>query len=256
MFHFVRLTSPVPLAGGWAVIMCPCGIVYIVKCSLRAESPRDFADMLLSWKHMPNVVIYDFARGLATHTNLREPEQLPFRPFEGRLMEPTEENIKLAQNGSVKVSLPWLDTRAPLHDNCGHPVTGSSEHYVLYDRFHEKNTKDKRDFLRRLNLVPQLSGKLNSQVAEKLFAKMKKNNYFMNMALPSTHMFLMGSLVHHHNISQNKKKSDTIRKTFGTDLKMNSFSQAVLGNFQVKYEHCCITKVIDVPHGIVCSGHF
>lgn len=123
------------------MIMCPCGIVYIVKCSLRAESPRDFADMLLSWKHMPNVVIYDFARGLATHTNLREPEQLPFRPFEGRLMEPTGENIKLAQNGSVKVSLPWLDTRLPLHENCGQPVTGSSEHYVLYDRFHEKKHK-------------------------------------------------------------------------------------------------------------------
>jgi len=75
--------------GGWAVIMCPCGIVYSIKCNLRAESPRDFADLLLSWKHMPNVIIYDFARGLATHLNLRASEKVPISPFEGRLAEPT-----------------------------------------------------------------------------------------------------------------------------------------------------------------------
>ncbi|XP_049326712.1 uncharacterized protein LOC111188749 [Astyanax mexicanus] len=49
-------------SGGWAVVMCPCGIVYSIKHNIRAESPRDFADILLSWRHMPNVVIYDFAR--------------------------------------------------------------------------------------------------------------------------------------------------------------------------------------------------
>ncbi|XP_076731234.1 uncharacterized protein LOC143413016 [Maylandia zebra] len=46
-------------SGGWSVILCPHGIVYSVKFNLRAESPRDFADLLLSWKHMPNVCVYD-----------------------------------------------------------------------------------------------------------------------------------------------------------------------------------------------------
>lgn len=43
---------------------------------------------------MPNVVIYDFARGLATHTNLRYPETLIFTPHEGRLADPTDGNNK------------------------------------------------------------------------------------------------------------------------------------------------------------------
>lgn len=56
------------LPGGCAVVTCPCAVVYGVKLNLRAESPRDCADLLLSMKHFPNVTLYDFARGLATHT--------------------------------------------------------------------------------------------------------------------------------------------------------------------------------------------
>ncbi|XP_034055086.1 uncharacterized protein LOC117534921 isoform X2 [Gymnodraco acuticeps] len=191
-------------SGGWAVIMCPCGIVYSIKCNFRAESPRDFTDILLSWKHMPNIVIYDFARGLATHMNLREPEKLPFTPFDGRLMAPTPDNITRAKEGKLKVSLPWLDCKKLAPDPECHPITGSAEHYALYDRFHEDNTKDARDALRRLSLVPQLAGKLNNQVAEQLYARMKKNNYFLNMALPTTHLFLMRNIIHHHNVHKNK----------------------------------------------------
>ncbi|KAL1268435.1 hypothetical protein QQF64_033798 [Cirrhinus molitorella] len=89
-------------SGGWAVVMCPCGIVYSIKCCLRAESPRDFSDILLSWKHIPNIVIYVFARGLATHTNLRYPEALTFTPHEGRLADPTDDNIKMAKEESLR----------------------------------------------------------------------------------------------------------------------------------------------------------
>ncbi|XP_048015441.1 uncharacterized protein LOC125247933 [Megalobrama amblycephala] len=201
-------------SGGWAVIMCPCGIVYSLKCNIRAESPRDFADMLLSWKHMPNIVIYDFARGLSTHTNLRQPQTIPFSPFEGRLMDPTAENIVKAKAGNVKVSLPWLTCKKKNPDTNGHPITGSAEHYVLYDRFHEDNTKDARDSLRKLRLVPQLAGKVNSQVVEQLFAKLKKNNYFLNMALLSTHVFLMRNIIHHYNIRKNEERLDHMKKEF------------------------------------------
>lgn len=114
----------------WRVIMCPCGIVYSLKCNLWAESP--FADLLFSWKHLPNIIIYDFARGLATHANLRAPESIPVRPYEGRLAEPTEENIKLAKPGHLKVSLPWLEEKKSVSDPQRHPLTGSSEHYAHY----------------------------------------------------------------------------------------------------------------------------
>lgn len=205
--------------------------MYSIKCNIRAESPRDFADMLLSWKHMPNVIIYDFARGLATHMNLREPESLPFKPFEGRLSPPTPDNIAKAKDGKLKVSLPWLNCKKMIPDPEGHPVTGSAEHYALYDRFHEDNTKDPRDVLRKLCTVPQLAGKVNSQVAEQLFSRMKKNNYFLNMALPSTHLFLMRNIIHHHNTYRNEQRLGNIKRAFGNDVTMNRHSQAVLGNF-------------------------
>lgn len=116
---------------------------------------------------LPNIVIYDFARGLSTHTDLRQPQTIPFTPFEGRLMDPTAENIKKAKAGNVKVSLPWLTCKKENPDPDGHPITGSAEHYVLYDQFHEDNTKDARDSLRKLRLVPQLAGKVICKILPK-----------------------------------------------------------------------------------------
>lgn len=63
---------------------------------------------------MPNIVIYDFARGLETHTNLRQPLTLPFSPFEGRLAAPTPENIIMAKGGKLTVSLSWLPCKKPV----------------------------------------------------------------------------------------------------------------------------------------------
>lgn len=60
-----------------------------LESQIRPESPQDFACLLLSWKHIPNVIIYDFAQGLATHINLRASEKVPLSPFEGRLAEPS-----------------------------------------------------------------------------------------------------------------------------------------------------------------------
>lgn len=97
--------------GGWDVVMCPCGIVYIINCCLHIESLRDFADVLLSWKHIPKVDIYDLAWGLATHTNLRYPETLTFTPCEGHLDEPTDGNINMANEGKLKRSLPWINIK-------------------------------------------------------------------------------------------------------------------------------------------------
>ncbi len=159
--------------------MCPRGIVYSVKFNLRAESPRDFADLLLSWKHFQNVCVYDFAHGLVAHAKLRVPDNPPFQPSEGRLSEPTNDNVEAAGHGNLKVHLPWLVDKLESPESNGHPVTGSREHYVLYDKFHQANTKDPQDVLRRIQIVPELQATLNSQVAEQLFASLRKNNYFL-----------------------------------------------------------------------------
>ncbi|RXN18648.1 hypothetical protein ROHU_007708 [Labeo rohita] len=213
------------VARGWGVIMCPCGIVYSLKCNLRAESPQDFADLLLSWQHMPNVIIYDFAQAFATHTNLRASEKLPFSPFEGCLLEPTQANIELARCGQLNVSLPWLDKKNRVADPHGHPVTGSSNHYVLCDRFHDSSTED-GDVLRKLSLVPQLADKVSSETAEHLFAQMKKNDYFLNMSLPSTHLFLMRNIIHYYN--ENKASKLSTRSTKSLEIQL---TEAVLGTF-------------------------
>ncbi|XP_054596456.1 uncharacterized protein [Nothobranchius furzeri] len=205
-------------SGGWAVVMCPCAVVYSIKFNLRAESPRDYADILLSWKHFPNIAIYDFARGLATHTNLREPENLPFSPHEGRLAEASNDNVKSAAEGKLKVHLPWLKSKKKDADTNCHPLTGSSEHYTLYDVFHEKNTKDPRDILRRIALVPELAGWVNSQCAEQLFADMRKNNYFLNTLTPSEHIFMMRNILHHYNTQCNNKTEESIKKVVSEDV--------------------------------------
>lgn len=216
------------------MILCPHGIVYSIKFNLRAESPRDFADLLLSWKHLPNVCIYDFARGLATHTNLRVPGQVPFKPYEGRLCEPTDANVSAAKDGKLHVSLPWLHEGVHSGEATAHPITGSSEHYVLYDRFHEKNASDPKDILRRIQLVPELRGWLNSQVVEQFFAKMRKNNYFLNNMSPSTHVFMMRSIVHHHNTCTNtalleRQLSSGRQLQLLSTISLSALGQAVIG---------------------------
>ncbi|KAM3605857.1 uncharacterized protein V6R79_006120 [Siganus canaliculatus] len=192
-------------SGGWSVIMCPHGIVCSLKFNLRAESPRDFADLLLSWKHIPNVCVYDFACGLAAHANLRAPDNPPFQPHEGRLASPTKENIDAAVHQKLKVHLPWLVERMQHPEANGHPMTGSSQHYVLYNKFHQSNTKDPRDILRRMNVVPELQGSLTSQVAVQLFAALRKNNYFLNNMAPSSRIFLMRNIIEHRNKHTNEE---------------------------------------------------
>ncbi|XP_041844142.1 uncharacterized protein LOC121641866 [Melanotaenia boesemani] len=200
-------------SGGWAVITCPCGIVYSMKCNIQGESLHDFADTLLSWKHMPNIIIYDSADELATHMNLKVPERLQSKSFEGWLMDPTSDSIKQAHDGKLKVSFPWLNFKKQVPDVDGHPITGSAEFHVLYDQFPD-NTMDAREILQKLGLVPQRSGRISSQSAEQLLTRMKKNNYFLNMALPSTHMFLMRNMVHHYNTQKNKQQVDKMKAKF------------------------------------------
>ncbi|XP_034082908.1 uncharacterized protein LOC117553198 isoform X3 [Gymnodraco acuticeps] len=240
--------------GSDPVSLCPCVLVNAVKFNIRAESPRDYADLLLSFLHFPNVVVYDFARGLVSHTNLREKERLPFSPHGGRVAAPTPENIASAKKGQLKISLPWLQfEKDPPDVNC-HPATGSAEHYALYDTFHQSNTKDETDALRVIGLVPELCGWLNSQKAEQLFSEMRKNNYFMNCFSPSSHIFLMRNVLHHHNERVNQLALKKLRTVCKGEITLDALGKAILDTQAdvSTNEHEVATDVSTTHH---CGNH-
>ncbi|XP_026207900.1 uncharacterized protein LOC113156781 isoform X2 [Anabas testudineus] len=195
-------------SGGWSVVACPHGIVYSLKFNLHIGTPRDFADLLLSWKHFPNVCLYDSACALATHTNSRVPHNPPFYPHDGKLVAPTQENLAQAVCRKLKVPLLWLKENHEHLQQNGHPVTGSSHHYALYNKLHEINAKDPDDVLRGADLVPELQDALKSKGVKLLFADMRKNNYFLNSMSASTHVFLMRNLIEHRNTFCNQKRLD------------------------------------------------
>ena len=211
------------------MITCPCGVVCSVKYVIRAESPRDYVDLLLSWKHFPNITIYDYPRGLVANASQRSPDI--FHPFQGRLLEPTPENIKRASEKKISVNMPWLrQSKEPVDQNA-HPITGSSQHFCLSDVFHQGNSKDERDVLRRVELVPEMAGRINSQCAEQLFSGMKKNNYFLNVTTPSTHIFLQRNILHHYNVARNNSLTRLNRKIVPADvlLELDGFGRIVRG---------------------------
>ena len=90
-------------SGGVVTATCPHGIVYALKFVLRAESPRDHVDNLLSMQHQPNVVIVDMANMVAAHGNKREFGM--FAPYNGMLVEPNDANIEAVTDGKLIVNL-------------------------------------------------------------------------------------------------------------------------------------------------------
>lgn len=122
--------------------MCPCGIVTSLKFNLRAESPRDCMDLLMSWQHIPNIVIYDFVWGPATHGNIRFPRALSFSPHEGRLLSPTAENIQRDNYLAIK----WgLHVCQPVLYKCFQSVwaiTTSKKKLNLYDHVGSSKTTE------------------------------------------------------------------------------------------------------------------
>lgn len=107
------------------------------------------------------------------------------------------EHLRAAHSRTLTV--PWLSDKKLGEDANYNPVTVSSDHYALYDRFHDSNSKGVRDSLRKSS---ELAGRVNTQAAEQLFAGMRKNNYFLNVMSPTTHMFLVRNVWHIQKTNQ------------------------------------------------------
>lgn len=104
---------------------------------LRSEGPRDYIDLLLSMAHKQNIVISDMANMLVAHSKNRTNSM--FHTNDGMVAEPTEENIKLDNEGKLGKSFSWIEGEKPKDvQKDAHPVSGSTQYF---DRFHEKNVK-------------------------------------------------------------------------------------------------------------------
>ena len=156
---------------------CPHGICYGLKWLLRQEGPRDHVDMLKSLAVLPNVIVCDIANMILPHG--RNMGLDVFGPNEGGVAETTSENIKNAENSELRVDWPWYPNgvhgqiseefhRDNNEQALYNPVTRSCEHFSLFDPFHEKNTVNPADSLRRASCVRQLGGKMNLETAEQL----------------------------------------------------------------------------------------
>lgn len=202
-------------------------VVYCLKFVLRGESPRDYADLLRSLKFPPSISISDIPDRLASHVNSTVPGF--FSPNLGRLFPATRENIASAELGILEKQLPWIhnegapslpyldrsDREVDIEcDDLLHPVTHVSDRYSLSDRFHERNSSQKRAHLRRVALVPQLNGIVNTEAEEQLHSLIDRFNYSLNTMKPINHLFMMRLRIHLHNLSINSTFKAKIESTF------------------------------------------
>ena len=132
--------------------------------------------------------------------------QIYFRQMTGMVSEISEESIEKALLGTLSISLPWLEkenasTTSVIDDV--HPVTGSSTHLCLFDRFHECNTVKTKKILRRVTHVKELKGVVNTQRDEQLHATHCYDSRFLNGMKPVNHIFLLRSIINLKNATKN-----------------------------------------------------
>lgn len=137
------------------------------------------------------------------------------------------------------MELPCQKCKKDPADADGHPVSGSAEHHALYGTFHHHNTKDYRD---SLSLV-KLCDWLNSQVAKQLFSEIRKNNYFMNLLSPTSHIFLIRNILHHRNKHINQKALQELTKL--------SYGNVIVA--ATKLEKPLLVLIFIVPHITICT---
>ena len=132
-----------------AALVAGCqGLIYALKFVLRAESPRDYVDLILPMAHQPNIIISDMANMLVAHGNKRKKDM--FHPFNGMVAEPTKTNVQEALDGDLEISIPWIESTK---DNNGipatseaHSISASAQHLCLFDRLMKGMQREKKLF--------------------------------------------------------------------------------------------------------------
>ena len=224
-------------------------VVYCLKFVLRGESPRDYADLLRSLKFPPSISISDIPDPLASHVNSTVPGF--FSPNLGRLFPAIRDNIDSVELGILEKQLPWIHNEGPPSppdldrperevdiecDDLVHPVTHVSDRYSLSDRFHARNVSQKRALLRRVALVPQLNGIVNTEAEEQLHSLIDCFNYSLNTMKPINHLFMMRLRIHLLNLSINSTFKAKIESTFSAqaghavETRLDNYSRLLLSH--------------------------
>ena len=79
-----------------------------------------------------------------------------------------QNNVESANQGTFSISFPLLETNTQ-EEQKNHPVTGSAVRLTLFGRFHESNTCNRVEALRRIRCIKELQGKFNGEVAATCF---------------------------------------------------------------------------------------
>ena len=165
--------------------------------------------MLMSFQHQPTLSICDIPWFVASHGNKRNPGM--FSPHAGRFAEYTQEMMgHLRSTKNFSINIPELDI-SNLEFNASsldhsysqrcYPITNTANHYCAFDRFHQSE----KEQLRRLDLVEQLKGDINSQVVEELFTSLDRSIYFLTQCKPVNHIFIIRLVLHLLNEKKMKK---------------------------------------------------
>ena len=113
-----------------------------------------------------------------------------------------------------------------------HPITLVQSRYSLYDPFHEGNTTQAKEVLRRTGFVKELNGVLNRETAEQMNRSVSKDLYFLDEMLPRHHIQMMRSLLGCRNVQKNNEFDQLLLNSFGDQftLKLDPFGRRLLEN--------------------------
>ena len=233
--------------------MCPpfpfklLGVYFVL-----GESIRDHRDMIQNSKFLPSIIISDVPHMLAAHMNRQENDDF-FNPHCGRVLEPTESNIKQAEDGNISVSINWLNNRyepatkdLKVDGTLIHPVTLTTQRLSLYDPFHEGNTKQRKEYLRRTGQIRELAG-LNTETAEQINSFMKNSISFVDCMSPIHHVLVVKAMLSQRNSEINKKnlgKREPVFDTLGRLISNNQVHSSKVDN--LGNQPCSISKPLRV----------
>ena len=210
---------------------CPHGICYGLKWLFRQEGPRDHVNMLKSLAVLPNIIVCDIANMIVAHGRkgvlmfLVQTKVVLLRLQEKTLRRLQAANCMLTGLGIQMVAMDKLlkSFNVVLMSSCcitpSHNLANTSVYLIhfmrkilltsLFDPFHEKNTVNPADSLRRVSCVRQLGGKMKLEIAEQLNNRRNRDNYFTTSLTPHNAVFIERLVAHFTNQKLNNKIYDT-----------------------------------------------
>ena len=223
--------------GGLLLALCPHGVVYAAKFLTLHEAYSDYTETFMSFKVKPTFSISDIAHPFSRHTNLNFP--MTFRPFDGMICDPSDKKLvnDIKEGRKIDISVRPLGCEFDLDsydDNSVHPMSGLAERFSLIDRLHEHNYNVDNRVLRKMDNVGFLEGRINTQVAEQINSRLKKQAHYLAEMKFGTHINtilykLMLDNQHINNLFRDHLKK--IKK--GVAVKLNSNGCLVAENSDV-----------------------